>query len=210
MRCRIVLAIALAATPFAAKADLISPTFRTTWTDGTTVLFQKFDPALGVLTGVQVSESAVVGPIITYSADLPQGSDLTVGYGGIARLRGTGPAGLLIYGDRPFSGVTRAPSVADGSVTISANTKWTSALDSFVGMGNWGLAFSGDFGFLFEDHPSGVRVDVTELQTDLRASVTYEYTPISAVVPEPTSYTALLGASLGVMWWIKTRAQVRS
>jgi hypothetical protein len=190
----------LASVALQARADLISPDSQSlsSWADGSKFFFPKFDPSLGTLTTVFFSESARIGPLITYTID-PQHppANPSVGFGGVASLLGDGPAFHSLYLERTFGGFMQAPGMANGSVLISGKTQWTSGLDSFIGNGLWSISFTGDYGFLFEDRPSGVGIGATGIQSDLLASVGYEYTP----VPEPAAYGAVIGLALAGMWW---------
>jgi len=202
MRQRFLMMAILTSVAFQARADLISPDSQSlsSWGNGSKFLFPKFDPSLGTLTTVFFSESARIGPLITYTID-PQHppANTTVGFGGTASLLGDGPAFHSLYLERAFGGLLQAPGIANGSVLISGKTQWTSGLDPFIGNDLWSLSFTGNYGFSFEDRPPGIGIGATGIQSDLLASVSYEYTPTA--VPEPGTYGAFIGLALAGMWW---------
>ena len=68
---RLLLAAAIAAVTFQARADVVSQMqFQPDWSNLETLSFQKFDPTLGTLLSVQVSASADVGSVLTFTADV--------------------------------------------------------------------------------------------------------------------------------------------
>ena len=170
-----------------------------------TLSFQKFDPHLGTLLSVQVSASADVGSVLTFTADVSGFWDVLVEndfrlglpFGGNNYLKFGQPGQSAMAGTQ-----INAVSSVQWPMSISNEFLTTTNLDAYTGNDNWTTTVQGGSFIYLEDNAS---FSGSQELTNLSVSVEYTYTPAVVVTPEPGSAGGLMliGLTLfglGLIW----------
>jgi hypothetical protein len=202
---RLLLAAAIAAVTFQARADVVSQMqFQPDWSNLETLSFQKFDPTLGTLLSVQVSASADVGSVLTFTADVSGFWDVLVENDFRLGLP-FGGNNYLKFGQSGQSAMAGTQINAVSSVrwpmSISNEFVTTTNLDAYTGNDNWTTTVQGGSFIYLEDNAS---FSGSQELKNLSVSVEYVYTPAVVVTPEPRSAgLTLIGLTLfglGFIW----------
>ena len=205
---RLLLAAAIAAVTFQARADVVSQMqFQPDWSNLETLSFQKFDPTLGTLLSVQVSASADVGSVLTFTADVS--GTWFVWVEEDLRLGLTSGLNYLVFessGQSAMAGTQiNAVENVPWPMSISNEFVTTTNLDAYTGNDNWTTTVQGGSFIYLEDNASFSQGS-QELK-NLSVSVEYTYTPAVVVTPEPHSAgLTLIGLTLfglGFIWRTK-------
>ena len=194
------------------RADFITQTFtHSSQTVPYTYNFaaDQFDPTLGALTSVVITETSnVTGEVdvlnITNSAQAFTGASASV------PVTLSGPAGLSVAvtastpgqdGTIAANTISTPLTLPGETISVSASATITAlgALAAYIGTGTNSLSFSFDAGAGTYSGSAAQGVFFGAASADADITITYNYTPATHPVPEPTGYALLgLGGVVGL------------
>jgi len=194
--------------PFVTSTPI--PFTLTDWTG--TLAFQKFNSALGTLTGVDIAITGNMQTVLTVTNTSPSGSTGTAKTE--LQMSLVDPGGYM-SGDNPlldfFSpnysfNLGPNQSVTSGTLTKSASATWSSTagnvLSEFTGPGN--IVLNGStYTQTWVAYNGGNAAATQVTQGSLTGNITYYYNPVQT--PEPSGLVLLGSALAGLVTLVKRR-----